>query len=137
MNTRALAPAFPCDAWEPAPQPQRQRHLHLVPPPVEPLGPDEDWVKRLTQCLVEVRAGQRSAATLVKALSPAVFTAMRMGEPDPRLSGGRVVSVRTQPLSDDSVEVAAVVKCAERTRAVALRLQRRSTRWRVVCLLVV
>lgn len=136
MNTRALAQAFPCDAWEPATQPPRTRHLRLVTDD-QPHGPDEVWVKRLTQCLVEVLAGQRSAATLVRVLSPAVFSALRTCEADKRLTGGRVVSVRTQALTDQSVEVAAVVKCEQRTRAVALRLHRRSDRWRVVCLLVV
>jgi hypothetical protein len=86
---------------------------------------------------VEVLAGQRAASTLVNAVSQVVFQALRSPSPDSRLRGGKVLSMRAQTLGDDSVEVAAVVGCPQRTRAVALRLHRRHGRWRCVCVLVV
>ena len=81
-------------------------------------------------------AGHRAATTLVGSVSPVVFQALRSPSPDSRLSGGKVLSVRAQPLGTDSIEVAAVVGCPQRTRAVALRLHRRHGRWRCVCVLV-
>lgn len=137
MNSHATAVLSPVESWEPAAHPPRARHLRLVPdPPIGPAGPDERWIERLAQSVVEVLAGQRSATTLVNNLSPVVFQALRTPSPDTRLRGGTVISVRAQPLGSDSIEVAAVVGCPQRTRAVALRLARRHDRWRCVCVLV-
>ncbi len=121
--------------WTPTEQPPRPRHLHLVPAGADG-GPDRRWIERLTQNIVEVLAGQRSATTLATWLSPVVFQSLRTPCVDTRLREGRVLSVRTQPLGDDHIEVAAVVGCPRRTRAVALRLTRRHDRWRCVCVAV-
>ena len=139
MHNAAIATVSPIESWRPPVQPPRPRHLHLVPPPraATTTGPDQAWIERLTQSVVEVLAGQRAASSLVNALSQVVFQALRSPSPDSRLRGGKVLSMRTQPLGDDSVEVAAVVGCPQRTRAVALRLHRRHGRWRCVCVLVV
>lgn len=131
MTIPALA-AIPVQSWTPTDQPERTRHLCLVPDRTE--GPDQRWMERLTQNLVEVLAGERSATTLVRFLSPAVFNALRGPQNDPRLKGSTVLSLRAQPLGEDSIEVAAVIACPRRTRAIALRLVRRHQRWRVVCL---
>lgn len=137
MNSSSNAIAFAVDTWEPAPQPPRQRHLHLVPAPAAAvLGPDQRWIERFTQSVVEVLAGQRAASTLVGSLSPVVYQALRRPDPDDRLRAGKVISLRAQPLGDDNIEVAAVIGCPQRTRAVALRLHRRRDRWRCVCVLV-
>lgn len=138
MNIYAAAQISPIETWQPAPQPPRPRHLRLVSaPPTPDLTPDQRWIERLTQSVVEVLAGQRAATTLVNSVSPVVFQALRSPSTDTRLRGGKVISVRAQPLSGDSIEVAAVVGCPQRTRAVALRLHRRHARWRCVCVLVV
>ncbi len=130
----AAAPAV--QTWTPAPQPPRPRHLHLVPPPTDN-GPDSKWIERLTQSVVEVLAGDRSATTLVASLSPVVFQALRNPSRDATLRGGKVLNVRTQALGEDSIEVAAVVTCKNgRARAVALRLALRHERWRCVCVAV-
>lgn len=134
MQTHA-AVAAPIQTWTPVPQPPRPTHLHLVPPPVGN-APCQKWIERLTQSIVEVLAGQRAATTLVSSLSPVVFQALRDPARDTELRGGTVLSVRAQPLSEDSVEVAAVVGCPSRTRAVALRLALRHERWRCVCVAV-
>ncbi len=131
MEMHASATA-PVKTWTPVPQPPRIAHLTLVPPPTHQ-GPDERWVHRLTQSIVEVLAGQRSATTLVSSLSPVVFQALRSPTVDANLRGGKVLSVRVQPLGADSIEVAAVVGCPVRTRAIALRLALRHDRWRCVC----
>lgn len=122
-------------SWTPAPQPPRPRHLHLVPPPANN-GPDHKWIERLTQSVVEVLAGDRAATTLVTSLSPVVFQALRHPARDSQLRGGKVLSVRTQALGADAIEVAAVVMCKGRARAVALRLALRHERWRCVCIAV-
>lgn len=123
------------EAWTPPAHQPRPRHLHLVPDlPVD--TPDAEWVRHLTQSVVEVLGGQRAASTLVSHVSPVVFQALRSPAAQLRLRGARVLSVRTQPLGTDSVEVAAVVGCPERTRALALCLHRRHQRWRCVCVVV-
>ena len=137
MNNHATAVVSPIESWQPSPQPTRPRHLRLVctePDPPQPV--DQRWIERLTQSVVEVLAGHRAATTLVGSVSPVVVQALRSPGPDSRLSGGKVLSVRAQPLGTDSIEVAAVVGCPQRTRAVALRLHRRHGRWRCVCVLV-
>lgn len=131
MKMHACATA-PVETWTPIPQPPRPRHLALVPPATG-VGPDRRWIERLTQSIVEVLAGQRSATTLVSSLSPAVFQALRVPAVDKQLRGGQVLSVRVQPLGEESIEVAAVIGCPARTRAVALRLALRHDRWRCVC----
>lgn len=130
MNTHALK-LVPELAWTPSTQPDR--HLHLVPPPDQDC-PDQRWLERLTLNLVEVLAGERSATSLVRHLSPVVYQALRSPQNDPRLKGSTVLSLRAQPLSADSIEIAAVIGCPLRTRAIAARLVRRHGRWRVVCL---
>lgn len=136
MNIHAIAPTSPIEHWTPSPQPVRRRHLHLVETRAAQPGPDDRWVERLTQSVVEVLAGDRSATTLVASLSPVVYQALRNPATDSRLRSGKVLSVRSQPLGADAVEVAAVVGCPRRTRAVALRLHRRHDRWRCVTIAV-
>lgn len=126
------AQTAPVERWTPIPQPPRVRHLRLAPPPSDD-GPDRRWIERLTECIVEVLAGQRSPTTLIASVSPVVFHALRNPTVDTQLRGGKVLTLRVQPLGEDSIEVAAVVACTARTRAVALRLARRHDRWRCVC----
>ena len=123
------------ESWTHTTHAPRPRHLQLVPDLANDV-PDDGWVRGLTQSVVEVLGGQRSASTLVSHVSPVVFQALRTPSAGLRLQGGRVLSVRTQQLGTDSIEVAAVVGCPERTRALALRLYRRHERWRCVCVVV-
>ncbi len=137
MSTQATATVSGIESWTPAVHPPRARHLHAVPDGTQaPVGPDQDWIRGVTQSVVEVLGGHRAASTLVKHVSPVVFQALRTPNPDLRLRGGQVLSVRTQSLGEDSIEVAAVVGCPQRTRALALRLCRRHGRWRCVCVVV-
>ncbi|MBK6762574.1 MAG: hypothetical protein IPG68_04525 [Micrococcales bacterium] len=129
-STHALASI---ETWIPVPHPPRHRHLHLVR---EGSEPREQWVRALAQSVVEVLAGKRAVATLVNHVSPVVFQALRAPQPDPRLRQGTVLTVRTQPLGEDNLEVAAVVGCPQRTRALTLRLHRRHGRWRCVSVAV-
>jgi hypothetical protein len=123
------------ETWTPTTHAPRPRHLHVVPDlPTD--SPDTEWVHHLTQSVVEVLGGQRAASTLVSHVSPVVFQALRTPAAQLQLRGGRVLTLRTQPLGAHSVEVAAVVGCPERTRALALRLHRRHDRWRCVCVVV-
>lgn len=135
MNDTATATVSAIESWTPPVHHPRPRHLHLVREPA-PAGPDEAWVRRLTQSVVEVLGGHRSATTLVRALSPVVFQSLREPNPHPQLREGKVISLRTQPLGLDTIEVAAVIGCPERTRAIALRLQQRHQRWRCVYIVV-
>ena len=121
------------ETWIPFPHPPRPRHLHLVR---EGPQPQQQWVRALAQSVVEVLGGRRAVATLVNHVSPVVFQALRAPRPDPRLRHGTVLTVRTQPLGEDNLEVAAVVGCPERTRALTLRLHRRHGRWRCVSVAV-
>lgn len=136
MSTNT-ALAIPVETWSPPAQPRRTRHMHLVPPPQADTGPDERWVRRLTQSIVEVLAGERSPTPLVKSLSPAVYHALREPNSSQHLRGGKVLRVRVEALSDRSVEVAAVVACPRRTRAMILRLHHRHDRWRCVTVAVI
>lgn len=129
MNSSATA----IESWTPTEQPPRARHLHLVPPVTDDV-PDQRWMERLTQSLVEVLAGARSATALVRWLSPMVYQALRGPQNDPRLKGATVLTLRAQPIAEDAIEIAAVIGCPRRTRAIALRLAMRHGRWRVVCL---
>lgn len=123
------------ETWTPPTHAPRPRHLRLVPDlPAD--SPNDDWVRHLTQSVVEVLGGKRAASTLVSHVSPVVFQALRTPSPRLHLQDGRVLSVRSQRLGTDSMEVAAVVGCPERTRALALRLHRRHERWRCVCVVV-
>jgi hypothetical protein len=134
MNSAALTAV---ETWTPATHPPRPRHLHLVPAPEElSIGMDRRWIERFTQSVVEVLGGHRSATTLVSHLTPVVYQALRSPHPDLRLHDARVLSVRIQPHGQDSIEVAAVVACPQRTRALALRLTQRHERWRCVCVVV-
>lgn len=136
MNSHATALAHPIETWTPTPQPARRRHLQLVDVAAAALELDQRWVERLTQSVVEILGGHRAATTLVGSVSPVVFQALRNPTPDNRLRGGKVLSVRSQRLSEDTVEIAAVVGCPQRTRAMALRLHRRHERWRCVTIAV-
>lgn len=129
MNSSATV----IESWTPTEQPPRPRHLHLVPPATDDV-PDQRWLERLTQSLVEVLAGERSSTSLVRWLSPMVYDALRGPLNDPRLKGGTVLTLRAQPIAKDAIEIAAVIGCPRRTRAIALRLVKRHDRWRVVCL---
>jgi hypothetical protein len=86
--------------------------------------------------VVEVLSGRRPATSLAGSTSPAVFEALRAAAAEAPLRHGSVLSLRCQPLGSDSMEVAAVVAGASRTRAMTIRLQRRRSHWRCVSVAV-
>lgn len=136
MRLSTPTACVPIESWNPPPRVRRPRHLRLVPPPASAPGPDPKWLESLCQSVVEILAGRRTATSLTRHFSPALLQSLRNQNPMPPLRDGRAISVRSQSLSDDVVEVAAVVACPARSRAVTLRLRRRHGRWRVVAVAV-
>lgn len=135
MKINRATACIPVESWTPAPPIPRQRHLHLVESAPQP-ALDQQWLERLTQAVVEILAGRRPATSMTRIFSASVLSTLRSQTPLERLRDGRTIAVRSQTLGQDSVEVAAVVACRERTRALTMRLNRRHERWRVVSVAV-
>ncbi|MEU4835300.1 Rv3235 family protein [Streptosporangium sp. NPDC023615] len=92
--------------------------------------PDGRWLRALVQAVAEILAGRRPPATVSAHLTTRAQAqlagsgrAMRCTRP-PR--AGRVHVSRPE---DGVVEMCAVVDCGERSRVLALRLERRGVRW--------
>lgn len=126
----------PVDTWHPVVHLPRRVHDRPRPVMADPGAPRGRWVEALTRSVVEVLSGRRPATSLAGSTSPAVFEALRAAAVEAPLRHGRVLSLRCQPLGGESVEVAAVVSSASRTRAMTLRLQRRRSHWRCVSVAV-
>ncbi|MFP5336653.1 MAG: Rv3235 family protein [Actinomycetes bacterium] len=122
------------DRWL-APQPTPSGHL-----------PDPGTTARaLVQAVVEVLAGTRPAAQLVRWLSADVYAALqrraalaaRLARPAAASGPARrpvVRAVRTSAPADGVVEASAVVLDRGRIRAVAVRLEGLDGRWRATAL---
>ena len=142
-----LALAFPTTGGDGVP-------LRLVPPALAPRGTVDggpvdrpalpeprQWVGRLTQAIVEVLAGARSAAQLSPYASLRVLThleratgRLRRGPAGAPARRPVVRSVRVSQPNDAVVEACAVIDTGPRRRAVALRLQAVEGRWQCTAL---
>ncbi len=130
----------PEETWEPPVSPS----LALEPSERQRL---ESWAHRYTQAAVEIAGGDRPVSQLVRWTLPTVYEdlarraqlvrAAALREPTTaRLQQVRpqVESVHTCWVDDDAAEVSARVRYGRRSRAVALRFERRSERWQVTAL---
>lgn len=134
-------------------------HLTVVPDP-DPEAPDESWAKprhtsseqlpdprrwgaRLAQAVVEVAAGARHAAQLVRWTDLDVYTQLQGEAAQAGLRGSAarastsaawVRSVHVSSPADGVAEVCAVVEQGSRRRALALRLEGRDGRWQCTAL---
>ncbi|HSP61015.1 MAG TPA: Rv3235 family protein [Ornithinimicrobium sp.] len=101
-----------------------------------------DWTARLAQAAVETAAGQRPVSQLVRWTTPEVYADLErrahavsaVGAPRSRRTRPQVRSLHLCRPSEGALEVSVHVRHGERSRAVALRLERRSDRWVCVAL---
>jgi len=118
------------------------------PTPTRELPDPTRWGRQVTQLIVEVLAGHRPAAQLVRWTSDHVYRQVRQrgrtlpaGSDRARSAAGRPVAerpvvggVRVSEPDDGVAEVAAVVHRRHRVQAVALRMEGRDGRWVVTVL---
>ena len=107
----------------------------------------EAWAHRYTQAAVEIAGGDRPVSQLVRWTVPDVYDdlarraqlvrAAALREPSTvRVQHVRpqVESVRTCWVDDDVAEVSARVRYGRRSRAVAVRFEKRADRWQAAAL---
>jgi hypothetical protein len=115
------------------------------PTPTRALPDPARWGRQVTQLIVEVLAGHRPRAQLLRWTSEQVYRELRRralplpsGSDQPRRPGPahrpRVGGVRVSEPCDGVAEVAAVVHRPHRAQAMALRLEGRDGRWVVTAL---
>lgn len=125
------------------------------PPPLAPvlqLEPRERqrleaWAHRFTQAAVEIAGGDRPVSQLLRWAAPTVYDDLArraqlvrsaaLREPmTARIQQVRphVESIHTCWVADEVVEVSARVRYGQRSRAVAVRFEQRSSRWQAVAL---
>lgn len=96
------------------------------------------WTARLVESIIQTLAGERPLQQLLRWLSPQVYDELARhlsAHPPPaatvrRIPGRAVRSVHVCRPTPDVVEASAVVRTGSRSRAVALRLESVSGRWR-------
>lgn len=110
------------DDDEPAPAPD----LAVLPDP-------RRWTALLAQAVVEILAGRRPVAQVVRWVEPEIAERLRRSAPPPRSAAGsvpvRVRRVRVSTSMEGSVEAVAVVDDGVRCRALAFRLEALHRRW--------
>lgn len=114
------------------------------PTPTSALPDPARWGRQVTQLVVEVLAGHRPRAQLLRWTSEQVYRELRQralpppsGQDRTRLGPAhrpRVGGVRVSEPRDGVAEVAAVVHRPHRVQAMALRLEGRDGRWVVTAL---
>lgn len=154
-----LALQLPAPVDHVAPAPAKERHLRLVPDRRAVEGEDaffapqpsssadlpdpRPWSGRYVQALVEVLAGERPVAQLMRWTSDKIYADLlrrirtvrrggameRRGRERPRVSSVHVCEPR-----DGIAEVAIHVRHGGRSRAVAMRLEGWDGRWRCTAL---
>jgi hypothetical protein len=100
------------------------------------------WASRLAQAVVEVVGGQRPASQLVRWTCPEVHRDLerrarlvaRAAGPGQRLVRPQVRSVHVCRPAAETAEVSIHVRHGARSRAVAMRLERRGDRWQCTAL---
>jgi Family of unknown function (DUF6459) len=100
-------------------------------------GDAREWAVRFSQVALEVAAGLRPPAQLVRWTTPAVIAALGRHHALAQRGGGRppratVRSVRLCEPVPGVGEVTAVVAAGPRVRALAFRMEDEGGRWRVV-----
>lgn len=109
------------------------------PPPddvPEPVIAPALWqvANRLVCAVVEVLRGQRPLVHLEPHIDPRIHELLERLCGVRLLPGLRLASVRVGQPADDALEAAARLELGDQSRAVALRIVRRSGRWRLVTL---
>lgn len=116
------------------------------PTPVLPLGDPTALCCAVAHAAMESLRGIRPLAQLVRSVSPEVFDALytrcqvreqartRPGAPPVSQSRARVRHARVIRIAPGVAEASVVVDDVDRVRAVALRVEERRGRWRVVVL---
>jgi hypothetical protein len=107
----------------------------------------EAWAHRFTQAAVEIAGGDRPVSQLLRWTVPDVYENLARRAVLVRAAaardahGGRVQQVRPQVESihtcwvdDAAAEVSARVRYGRRSRALAIRFERRSGRWQAVAM---
>lgn len=102
----------------------------------------EEWTHRFAQAAVEIVGGDRPVSQLVRWTSPEVYADLRLRAHLVARAGGhqpglarvqavrpRVVSVHACFVTEEIVECGVHVRHGERSRAVAVRFERRGQRW--------
>jgi hypothetical protein len=91
------------------------------------------WSALLAQAVVEILAGRRPVAQVVRWVDPEITERLRCSAPTPVRAAGavpvRVRRVRVSTSVDGTVEAVAVVDDGTRCRAIALRLEALHRRW--------
>ena len=102
-----------------------------VPTPTRRLPEPRRWAGRFTQALVEVLAGDRPLAQLVRWTTPAIYDEVSglVLLPDGTPRRATVRSVHVSRPDDGVAEVAVMVRRGIRTTAVALRIEGLDGRW--------
>lgn len=108
----------------------------------------ESWAHRFTQAAVEITGGDRPVTQLLRWTTPEVYSDLarraqlvraavaRDGHAARRVQQVRpqVMSLHTCWIDASAAEVSARVRYGRRSRAVAVRFERRSDRWQAVAL---
>ena len=115
-----------------------------LPEDIEPdqRGPLEQWVRRYAQAAVEIVGGDRPASQLLRWTSAAVYADLHRRAVLVARAGGhqpgvrrvqpvrpQVESVHTCFVSETVAEASARVRYGGRSRALALRFEKRRDRW--------
>lgn len=140
----ALATVEPISGQIPLPFP---RPAKVIPLPVQRPGPDNPALRqhaaKLTQAIVEVLAGRRPPRQLEPWLTAQVHsqvrTRVRIGARHPVGRSARLASLHISEITDGVAEIAGRIVIADRSRALALRLERMTdlhgrTGWRCTAL---
>jgi hypothetical protein len=127
---------------EPAGLPTSRAVADVVPIEAEQRGRLEQWVQRFVQASVEIVGGDRPASQLLRWTTAPVYADLQRRAVLVARAGGHqpgagrvqpvrphVVSVHTSFVSPAVAEASARVRYGVRSRALALRFERREDRW--------
>ncbi len=108
------------------------------PPDLERLPDPRRWTALLAQAVVEILAGRRPVAQVVRWVDPEIVERLRRSAASPSRGGDgvpvRVRRVRVSTTMEGTVEAVAVVDDGTRCRAIAMRLEALHRRWRCTAL---
>jgi hypothetical protein len=108
------------------------------PPDLGRLPDPRRWTALLAQAVVEILAGRRPVAQVVRWVDPEIADRLRRSAASARRGGDgapvRVRRVRVSTTMDGTVEAVAVVDDGTRCRAIAMRLEALHRRWQCTAL---
>jgi hypothetical protein len=125
---------LPFDVTNPAPV---GRPLAPPAPPRQQLPDPRPWAARLVVAVLEALAGRRPVRQLVPWTDDAVYAQLSRTVRSQALTGSRpgvLRSLRISEPADGVIELCAVVVDADRSRAVAARLEGADGRWQCTAL---